>query len=75
MTALDEIQAHVPKAFEEIVRRTHVRPISIGVTRKGRRLAFKVSLPKMPDSPAPDSLFGFPVVYWISSRPTLLAHG
>lgn len=63
MSALEDLQAQVPRAFEEIARQTHVRPVSVGITRKGRRLAFDVSLPVKPAKPGPSTLFGIPVVY------------
>lgn len=73
MSTLEDLQAQVPRAFEEITRQTHVRPVSVGITRKGRQFAFDVSLPTQPETPGPKTLFGVPVVYaFLVSSPAFL---
>jgi hypothetical protein len=76
MTMYEEMKAQVPLAFDEIWRHIHVRPTSVGITKKGHALAFGVSLPADSEEPKPDVLFGHPVVYWVAAAPGLLrAHG
>lgn len=71
MSALEEIQAKVPSAMEEIARLIHIRPTSVGVTKKNGRLAFLINLPVTPPAPGPNSLFGIPVVYGQPASPSV----
>ena len=72
MAAYEEMKARLPLVSAEVSRWTETPPVSVGITRKGRSLAFGVSLQTEPRRPIPDRLFGYPIVYRVLSAVTPL---